>query len=66
VADVLARWWAVLQWPSAPPFSGGVLDAWPARLAEGLVICRQEWAAVQEVLAQEAREAQAAKEANRG
>lgn len=66
VRDVLQRWWTVLQWPSAPPFSGGVLDAWPARIADGLVICRQEWAAVQAVLTQEAKEAQATKEANRG
>lgn len=47
VADILERWWAVSAWPEAAPFSGGILDAWPSRLADGLAICRSEWAAIQ-------------------
>ena len=55
VQDVLARWWTVLQWPDAQPYSGGVLDAWPARISDGLVICRQEWAAVMEMVKEEGK-----------
>jgi hypothetical protein len=59
VGDVLERWWAVLQWPDAQPFSGGVLDAWPQRLSEGLALCRVEWRAIQDFVRTE-------KEARRG
>lgn len=51
--EFLPRFWAVLAWPEAPPFSGGVLDAWPARLSDGLSLCRAEWNAVKAALAQE-------------
>lgn len=47
VADVLDAFWAAAQWEGAPPYSGGVLDAWPARMADGLAVARQEWATVQ-------------------
>lgn len=56
VGDILGRFWTVLDWPSAPPFSGGVLDAWPSRLADGLAVCRKEWAAIQWMLQSEAEE----------
>lgn len=61
VGDILERWWACLSWPAVPPYSGGVLDAWPARMAEGLSLCRQEWAAVQAAVTMEAEERKAVK-----
>lgn len=48
VADILEAWRVMLAWPDAAPFSGGVLDAWPQRLTEGLGEARREWAAVLE------------------
>jgi hypothetical protein len=51
--EVLARFWSTLAWPEQAPFSGGVLDAWPARLTDGLALCRSEWAAVKAAVAAE-------------
>lgn len=48
VADVLHAWWQLQAWPGMPPFSGGVLDAWPQRLSDGLSEARREWAAILE------------------
>lgn len=61
-SDVLEAFWATLRWPNAPPFSGGVLDAWPARMADGLAVARDEWAAVQAYAQHEAQ----AREVKRG
>lgn len=44
VREAFFRW---MSWPDSPPLSGGVLDAWPARLAEGLAFARREWKCVQ-------------------
>ncbi len=46
VGDIINAWRQCLAWPDAPPFSGGILDAWPARMAEGLAECRGEFEAV--------------------
>ena len=46
VADVLAVWREVSRWPEAPPFTGGVFDEWPRRLAQGVSFLRSESAAV--------------------
>lgn len=62
VADILEAFWSTVRWPNAPPFSGGVLDAWPHRMAEGLALAREEWAAVTAYARHEAQ----AKEARRG
>jgi hypothetical protein len=43
--EVLNLWWVARQ-HEAPPLSGGVLDAWPAWLAEALAVCRDEESAV--------------------
>ena len=53
--DILDRWVAWMEWPDSPPFSGGMLDSWPARLADGLALCRREWAAIQAFLKEEHR-----------
>ena len=53
VQDILEVWHRVSQWPDAQPISGGVWDAWPARLADGLAICRDEAAAVRSYLVHE-------------
>ena len=55
-ADVLSRWWTMVQWPDAQPYSGGVLDSWPSRIAEGLALCRTEWRAVQAAVEEERKE----------
>lgn len=52
--DILEVFSRCLQWPTAQPFSGGVWDAWPARLTEGLAFCRGEWTAVGAFLKHEA------------
>jgi hypothetical protein len=44
------RFWKWMQWPEAPPFSGGVLDAWPARDADALAFMKREWRVVQAYL----------------
>lgn len=54
VGDVLAVWRSVSLWPDAPPFTGGVWDAWPRRLAEGVAFLKAEAAVVQAYLRQEA------------
>lgn len=55
VTDVLAVWREVAMWPDAPPFSGGIFDAWPHRLARGLAVCRAEAQAVRDYLAGQQR-----------
>jgi hypothetical protein len=45
VVAVLARWWEA-RLHEAPPFSGGVLDAWPALMVDGLAVCRAEERAI--------------------
>lgn len=46
VADVLAVWREVARWPDAPPFTGGVFDDWPRRLAQGVAFLKGESSAV--------------------
>lgn len=46
VADILEVWRATSRWGEAPPFSGGVWDAWPQRLSQGLAFLRGEMQAV--------------------
>jgi hypothetical protein len=46
LADVLAVWREVSRWPDSPPFTGGVFDDWPRRLAQGIAFLRGESAAV--------------------
>lgn len=46
VADVLEVWRAVSRWPDSPPFTGGVYDEWPSRLAQGISFLRSESQAV--------------------
>lgn len=53
VRDIIQVWQEVVGWPGLPPFSGGVYDAWPARAAQGLVICRQEFAMAEAYASQE-------------
>lgn len=53
VADVLAVWRSVSLWPDAQPFTGGVWDAWPKRLAEGVAYLRAESRAVMAYLQHE-------------
>lgn len=54
VGDILEAWWRWLAWQDvAPPFAGGVLDEWPARLRDGLAVCRREWTAIQQYLQHE-------------
>ena len=56
VDDVLEVWAATATWgEAAPPFSGGVWDSWPARMAQGLAVCRAEMNAVRELLLKETR-----------
>jgi hypothetical protein len=46
VADVLDVWREVSLWPDSPPFTGGVFDAWPRRIARGIALLRSESHAV--------------------
>lgn len=47
VQDVIDAFFRTLNFPESPAFTGGVLDAWPARMVDGLGIARREWQAVQ-------------------
>jgi len=55
-ADVTQAFFAGIAFPESPAFTGGVLDAWPARMVEGLGMARREWRAIQQHLSDEARE----------
>ena len=46
VGDVLEVWREVSMWPDSQPFTGGVYDAWPRRLARGISFLRSESQAV--------------------
>ncbi len=35
-------WFLTQDFPGSAPFSGGLLDAWPAYMVDGLRICRAE------------------------
>lgn len=52
-SEAVSAFMPTVAWPDAPPFSGGVLTDWPARLTEELAVCRWEWAAVQAFVRQE-------------
>jgi hypothetical protein len=45
VAAVLERWGSA-RMHEAPAYSGGVLDAWPAVMVDGLAVCRSEEQAI--------------------
>ena len=45
-----AAFWRWMQWPDAPPYSGGVLTDWPAQESSALAFAKREWAAVQTYL----------------
>jgi hypothetical protein len=47
VQDVIDAFFRTLSFPESQPFSGGVLDAWPARMVDGLGLARREWQAIQ-------------------
>lgn len=53
VGDILEVWAAVGRWPESQPFSGGVWDEWPNRLAQGLALLRVEFGAAQAYLRHE-------------
>lgn len=50
VGDVLAVWREVSRWSDAPPFTGGVFDAWPRRIAAGIAFLRGESQSVTQYL----------------
>lgn len=56
VGDVLSVWRATSAWSDAAPFSGGVWDAWPQRIAQGLAFLKAEARAVQAYLQEVARD----------
>ena len=41
-SEVRIAWLRAQQHPTAPAFSGGVLDAWPRRMVDGFAICNTE------------------------
>lgn len=47
---VLSLWADARHHADAPPFSGGVLDAWPALAVDGFAVCRQEDQAIDDYL----------------
>ncbi len=46
VADILSVWREVSRWGDAAPFSGGVFDRWPRRIASGIAFLKGESAVV--------------------
>lgn len=61
VRDVLDCWTSA-RMHEAPAFSGGVVDAWPALMVDGLAVCRAEEDAIDDWRRHLEREP----EANRG
>lgn len=53
--DLMDLWSASQQHPTAPAFSGGVLDAWPAYASEALAIARSECGRIRAFMDQESR-----------
>lgn len=53
VDDVLQAFLTMRKWQGQAPFSGGVLDAWPARGADGLAFAAAEWRVVQAYVRQQ-------------
>lgn len=49
-ADLMDLWTQMQKYPEAPPFSGGVLDAWPAEAVDAIAIAREETATLVEHL----------------
>ncbi len=47
---IIEAFWHVARNEGAPAWSGGVLDSWPAVLAEGLPVCREETQAVRDYM----------------
>lgn len=47
---VLEAWVTVRAYEHAPAFSGGVLDAWPALMADGLAACASEESAIRDFM----------------
>lgn len=43
-------WGEARKHPDSPPFSGGVLDAWPAWAVDAMAICRNEEEAIRQYL----------------
>lgn len=48
-------WTTSQQHPESPPFTGGVLDAWPAYAVDSLGICRQELSMIRMHINREAK-----------
>lgn len=56
-AELVDLWLSARQHPDSPPFSGGVLDSWPDRLAQAIAVMNIEDDAVRALLQYEEREA---------
>ena len=52
-------WTQTQKYPEAPPFSGGVLDAWPAEAVDAIAIAREETATLIDFLRGERARAEA-------
>ncbi len=44
--EVLEMWRETQKHPDIPAFSGGLMDAWPALMVDGLAIVRREFQAI--------------------
>mgnify|MGYP001588600224 CR=1 FL=1 len=52
--ELTTMFFTAREFPESPPFTGGVLDSWPSVAVDAFRICRQELAAVEAFLKQEA------------
>lgn len=48
--ELMELWLQTQKHPTAPAFSGGVLDAWPAYAVDALAIARDEFAIIRAFL----------------
>lgn len=55
--DIRNAFWRWQAFPEAQPFSGGVLDAWPQRMAEALAFAKREWAVVVAYVTEQSKKA---------
>lgn len=49
--DAVQIWLRSRSYPDIPLYSGGLLDAWPARVVEEQSVLREEWLVIKEFLA---------------
>lgn len=62
-ADLRRQWYEARQFPNCPPFTGGVLDSWPAIAVDGFAVLNDEMVLINAHIREEAERAEKARAA---